>query len=598
MAALYDPDGMDMDLTDQQPPHAPAYPNTATASPSTLQDGYQEQAQAAYFHHQYAQYQAQGFGAYGHVQGQPPHTPLNHSHHGPLSAPPSHRVTPAAAIPPPPSPATPAPPTPVTSDTILSSIPPSSTLAILILDTNYLISHLPFLQRLLPALAHDPNFLIVIPYVVVTELDGLKESWKKSQAKIAETARERGREFDVGGKSERPDVARRAIDFLFRGMARGVRGLVGQTRKDVLGDVGEERGNGDDQILECCRYVQNRITPRVMLMSNDKNLCLKALIHGIQTVTNYSTSTPGEFLDQARSHLGLPPAPPLPASTSESNHIAAPQQQQRRASVSKDTTASNVSIHARKTTTYKNPELPPPPPREAPSNADSKKEKKKKKKKKKSPELGGTSSAGESMDMEVDEDAKAGTPTRSKKRKASEESPEPPSEPSRKKQPPSKPQPQNQDPPRKKARTDELDIDALGLRIHDHLLTTLTPPFTTLLRRHLPKPSLARQPPWSLDDLFILIDKHWSTVFARYLGKTVKSELAVVTCVAKCLARAKVRTAVGTGATRGELGVLVRTAKGLAALVRAAAGAEGKGVGKKEEAEWKEGLDGFEKALA
>ncbi|KAF8977553.1 hypothetical protein BGZ46_007301 [Entomortierella lignicola] len=152
--------------------------------------------------------------------------------------------------------------------------------AVVIFDTNVLISHLNFLQSFVQAYGKksampnqpgkwEPYIIFVVPWVVVQELDGLK------------SGRGGGSEIDLRGK------AQRAIRYLQDELGRpeGTRKLRGQKISEHM----EKQQKNDDSILDCCRYFRhiygNEKNTKVALFSNDRNLCVKALIHEIKTIS-------------------------------------------------------------------------------------------------------------------------------------------------------------------------------------------------------------------------------------------------------------------------------------------------------------------------
>ncbi|KAG0343624.1 RNA endoribonuclease [Podila humilis] len=149
--------------------------------------------------------------------------------------------------------------------------------AIVVLDTNVLLSHLNFLRQLVEvsdAKYTEPSsrmiVVFVVPWVVIQELDRLKVD------------RGRRSEVDVSLK------ARQAIKFIQDELERPAtkRSLRGQKVSECL----EKRQTNDDYILDCCQYFQKLMSDRkrtkVTLFSNDRNLCVKALIHEIATISH------------------------------------------------------------------------------------------------------------------------------------------------------------------------------------------------------------------------------------------------------------------------------------------------------------------------
>lgn len=160
----------------------------------------------------------------------------------------------------------------------------------LVVDTNYLLSDLKLIHQLILMV---PNFnaCIFIPYIVIKELDGLKSSKKMLELKNYED-----KAVSIGV------LARNAINLLQELFLNHSPGLVGQRKSDTLDSVlspnnsfnnlksfvRHTNSSPDDLILDCCLFAQaaskNGI---VFLLSNDKNLCLKALIHHIEPISQF-----------------------------------------------------------------------------------------------------------------------------------------------------------------------------------------------------------------------------------------------------------------------------------------------------------------------
>lgn len=136
----------------------------------------------------------------------------------------------------------------------------------LVVDTNVLILHLDLVKQLAD-LAPQANITIIIPVAVVKELDGLKQSSKVHSKRIP---------------------AQKAITWYFELFAASSPYVRGQRHQEVI----DELTHNDDAILDCCLYIkQQHPNDLVVLMSNDKNLCAKALIEPIPTVTVVSKMT-------------------------------------------------------------------------------------------------------------------------------------------------------------------------------------------------------------------------------------------------------------------------------------------------------------------
>lgn len=136
----------------------------------------------------------------------------------------------------------------------------------LVVDTNFIISHLQIIDNLVQLWgSYHQLYQIVIPRQVIHELDGLKDSSTEGKHSIA-------------------NLARRAIDWCyshFHDISPQVRGQKMLERVD-------DSASKDNSILDCCiffKFVENGGGSMVVLLSNDKNLCTKALINNILTVS-------------------------------------------------------------------------------------------------------------------------------------------------------------------------------------------------------------------------------------------------------------------------------------------------------------------------
>ncbi|KAG7924503.1 hypothetical protein KL925_005306 [Ogataea polymorpha] len=137
---------------------------------------------------------------------------------------------------------------------------------VLIFDTNFLLDHLPIVDGLrgVPV----PHQLI-IPNQVVKELDGLKSS-----------------DSHVSG------AARRAIDWIYGFLHNNDHIL----RVQRLHERIDREAVQDDAILDACLFFGSE--NMVVLFSNDKNLCVKALAHGVLTVSYRKDMTLQTIIDR------------------------------------------------------------------------------------------------------------------------------------------------------------------------------------------------------------------------------------------------------------------------------------------------------------
>lgn len=133
----------------------------------------------------------------------------------------------------------------------------------LVIDTNFILAHLSLLNDL-KDFGRTYLLVIIIPNEVIRELDGLKNS----------TRTENGHSV---GKS-----ARKANDWIYYCLAEGIDTVRGQAPKERLNKL----ASGDDAILDCCVFLQQHCPMTLqVLMSDDKNLCMKALLSQILTIS-------------------------------------------------------------------------------------------------------------------------------------------------------------------------------------------------------------------------------------------------------------------------------------------------------------------------
>lgn len=154
----------------------------------------------------------------------------------------------------------------------------NNTKVVLIIDTNFILVHLKLLDELIKL--NLQNYQIIIPITVIKELDGLKNSNRLST------------EFETDKTIGH--LARWAIDWLYRQFAQTsyVAGsnssnaiIRGQKHYEVI----DHESRKDDSILDCCIYFKQSAVKDgsavVVLLSNDKNLCMKALVNDILTIS-------------------------------------------------------------------------------------------------------------------------------------------------------------------------------------------------------------------------------------------------------------------------------------------------------------------------
>ncbi|KAM3619962.1 uncharacterized protein V6R79_016383 [Siganus canaliculatus] len=135
---------------------------------------------------------------------------------------------------------------------------------ILVLDTNILLSHLEYVKKVVSRGLGVLGFpLVLIPWVVLQEMDSLK----------------RGR----GLSGSVAHLAAPAISYVYSCLKSCQPQLWGQSMQQAAASSGGlSAESNDDRVLHCCLQYQ-RLYPgcALILCTNDKNLCSKALLSGV-----------------------------------------------------------------------------------------------------------------------------------------------------------------------------------------------------------------------------------------------------------------------------------------------------------------------------
>ncbi|EDK36314.2 hypothetical protein PGUG_00412 [Meyerozyma guilliermondii ATCC 6260] len=199
--------------------------------------------------------------------------------------------------------------------------------AYLVVDTNFLLSHLNILDDLKKT-GSKYKLKVVVPMAAIKELDGLKKS-----TRIADL------DGELSGKSV-GHLARWANDWIYAALATNSDSVVGQKMSQVI----DKFATQDDAILDCCLFYQKTYpSSLVVLLSNDKNLCMKALTNEVLTVSYrpkmtakligemvlnenqrrnvQSPRSPIDLLDQLHNHSQTPE----PVAMESNNHVKADQ---------------------------------------------------------------------------------------------------------------------------------------------------------------------------------------------------------------------------------------------------------------------------------
>ena len=204
-------------------------------------------------------------------------------------------------------------------------------------DTNILIGHLPLLRDLVDLASssalldpHRPTLLV--PHVVVAELDGLKNS-----SRVAEPTRVAS---GVRAQSSIAVLARAATNWLLEALAPGTGSAVvrGQRKAETLfGRGGPPLGeNNDSLVLDAALF--HAQSGRAVLLSDDRNLRLRATIEQVEALGIDESMDARRLLERLVPAAASPPTttnghgPPArpPPSPEHSRHSTTPKTPRRR----------------------------------------------------------------------------------------------------------------------------------------------------------------------------------------------------------------------------------------------------------------------------
>ncbi|XP_061308109.1 transcriptional protein SWT1 isoform X2 [Pezoporus flaviventris] len=141
---------------------------------------------------------------------------------------------------------------------------PSGLNILVVIDTNIMISHLEFVRSLkcenIPGVG---RLALIIPWVVLQELDNLKKG------KMLQHVR---------------DKAIPAVQFIYMCLKNQDSKLWGQSMQLASQKIyGLSDENNDDRVLQCCLQYQNLFPQAVVILcTDDKNLCNKAIVSEVK----------------------------------------------------------------------------------------------------------------------------------------------------------------------------------------------------------------------------------------------------------------------------------------------------------------------------
>ncbi|BGO99246.1 PIN domain-domain containing protein [Rhodotorula toruloides] len=198
-----------------------------------------------------------------------------------------------------------------------------------VVDTNILVSHLALLREFVELAARLPPSsrpVLLIPHIVLLELDGLKTSSRSTDTYSNNGSSARAR-------SSISTLARSATNWLLSELS-GSRdnGVVrGQGKAETLLSL-DERGktfgeNNDSLVLDAALYQrEQRSAIRVLLLTDDRNLQLRATVEHIEAFGIEAGQDVTALLDRLSSPVPLPKPshspspPPRPRQPSFSRH--------------------------------------------------------------------------------------------------------------------------------------------------------------------------------------------------------------------------------------------------------------------------------------
>ncbi|BGP12590.1 hypothetical protein JCM10213v2_000507 [Rhodosporidiobolus nylandii] len=156
---------------------------------------------------------------------------------------------------------------------------------VVVVDTNIVISHLPLVRELVQLVASSPtpSLTLLIPHVVLLELDGLKSS---SRSTDVSTPRADGNLRRM--QTSISALARAATNWLLAALESGRPGssvVRGQRKSETLLSQHAVRGAGDNDslVLDAALFFRQREEgARVVLLSDDNNLRLRATFEQVE----------------------------------------------------------------------------------------------------------------------------------------------------------------------------------------------------------------------------------------------------------------------------------------------------------------------------
>ena len=209
-------------------------------------------------------------------------------------------------------------------------------------DTNVLIKHLALLRSLVTLLAaseQEGRPTLLIPHIVLSELDGLKNSTHLADtstrpSSFSQHSSHRLAQASIGS------LARAASAWLLSalpgttGASKEVPVVRGQRLKETL-ILKNDRlyvGDNDTRVLDACLFFRDcEPRTRVILLSDDKNLCLRARFEEVLAMSLGDVEDPRTLLERLDPTLApafnprtSSPIASLPPSSSQTHQLSDP----------------------------------------------------------------------------------------------------------------------------------------------------------------------------------------------------------------------------------------------------------------------------------
>ncbi|BGP44634.1 hypothetical protein JCM10450v2_000448 [Rhodotorula kratochvilovae] len=153
---------------------------------------------------------------------------------------------------------------------------------VIVVDTNVLISHLALLRDFTdlassPTLPPSHRPLLLIPHIVVAELDGLKSSTRAADVSRGPS--------NPRGQSSIASLARAATNWLLQALSAPAEAGAVRRGETLFGAEGAPLGeNNDSLVLDAALYHAQQGHARVVLLTGDRNLQLRATIEQVEAL--------------------------------------------------------------------------------------------------------------------------------------------------------------------------------------------------------------------------------------------------------------------------------------------------------------------------